>query len=60
MRPLKESDRRAGLPSLVAEIQMVSARIVKINGLLDEPLPQYPGVEIHRALGIVADKRDVV
>ena len=60
VRPLEKRNGRAGLPGLVPEIQMIAARIVKVHGLLHEPLAEHARIEIHRALGVGADEGDVV
>ena len=60
VRPGKEGEDRAGRSSIVAEIKMVGARVVEINGALDEAEAQNIGVEIQIPLRIGSDGSDVV
>ena len=60
MRPLEESNRRAGLAGLISEVEMICAGIIEIDRLFNESQSQHLRVKIHRALGVVADECDVM
>ena len=60
MRPGEEGQDRAGPPGLVAVVEVVGAGIVEVDGLLDEPQAERPGVEVDVAAGVAGDRRDVV
>ena len=49
-----------GFPSRVAKIEMVSRRIVEVDGALDEPHAEHAGVEIEILLRIAGDRRDMM
>jgi hypothetical protein len=64
-RPFEVGDGRARPAGLSAEmlggeIEMVAARIVEVDGLLDQAQTKNACVEVYRSLGIVADKGDVM
>ena len=59
-RPLEEGDGGAWRAALVAEVEMVAARIVEVDRLLDQPQPQHARVEIDRALRVHAHNGYVV
>ena len=48
------------MPGLVAVIEMVGARVVEVDGRLDEPQPEHAGVEVDGAGRIARKRCDVV
>ena len=60
MGPGEEGQDGAGPPGLVAEIEVIGAGIVEVDGLLDEPQAERPGVEVAVAAGVAGDRGDVV
>ena len=56
----EEGEDRAGTAVRVAEIEVVGAGIVEIDGELDQAEPEDAGVEIDAALGVGRDRGDVV
>ena len=60
MLPGKERHRRAGRADLVAVVEMIDARVVEVDGALDEAQAQHLGVEVDVALRRAADRRDMV
>ena len=56
----KERQRRPGRADGVAVVQMISARIVEIDGLLDEAHAEHTRVESHVLGRIAADRGDMV
>ena len=50
--PLKEGDDRARVADLVTEVEVVAAGVIKVDGLLDQALPQDTGIKIDILLGI--------
>ena len=56
----EEGEDRAGPAAGVAEIEVVGAGIVEIDGELDQAEPEDAGVEIDAALGVGRDRGDVV
>src|SRR5271169_6769909 len=52
MRPGKEREDGPGAPGVIAEIKVVSSRIVEVYGLLDETQTQYIGVEVQVTLRV--------
>src|SRR5436190_19968827 len=59
-RPGKESQDRSRRSNSIAKIKMISARIIKIHGLLDQPKAEYLGVKIDIALGISRNRGNVM
>src|SRR5947209_3071392 len=51
-RPLKEGDDRARMARLVAEVEVVAARVIKVDGLFHEALTKDLCVEVDGALGV--------
>ena len=60
MLPGEESQDRARRADLVAEVEMLGAGIVKIDGSLDQALSQQFVIEIYVGLGIASNGRYVV
>ena len=60
MLPGEEGEDGAGIAGLVAIIEVIGARIVEIDGLLDEAQPQHAGIEVEVARGRTGDGRDVM
>src|ERR1041385_1344409 len=58
--PREEGQDAAGCAGLVAEVEVVSLRIVEVHCALDEPEAEPAGVEIERALRIARDRGDVM
>ena len=58
--PREEGHRRAGRAGRRAVVEVIDARVVEIDGLLDEAQPQHLGVEVEVALRRAADRGDVV
>ena len=52
--------RLDGLPCLVAVVQVVASRVVEVDGLLDQPLTQRAGVEVHVGLWVSGDGSHMV
>ena len=59
-RVLEEGDVGARRAVLVGVEQVVDARIVLVDGLLDQPEAQHPRVEVDVAGSVTGDQRDVV
>src|SRR5437764_5087047 len=57
---LEERQVRARVPLLVRVEQVINARVVLVDGLLDESQPEYPRIEVHVSLAVLGDRRDVV
>src|SRR5262245_44539046 len=55
--PGKESQNRPGLSGLVAVIQVVARRVIKIDRKLHQAKAKHSGVEIHILLGIPTNRR---
>src|SRR5262245_13502899 len=60
MRPREECKNRAGMARLIAEIEMIGAGIVEIDGLLDESQNQYAGVDIKIAIRADVDRGHMI
>src|SRR5262249_27223065 len=60
MIPDEKRQCRAGRADLVAVIEMPAARIVEIDGALDEPQPQHAGIERDMPPRISGNAGDVV
>lgn len=60
MRPWEECQDRARFAGLVAIIEMISLRIVEVDGLLDQAKSEGPRVEIDIAARRTRDRRDMV
>jgi hypothetical protein len=45
---------------MIAKVEMIGARVVKIDGFLHEAQPQHTRVKVDGVLGIVNNNRDVV
>src|SRR6185295_1039918 len=58
--PGKEGENAARTSRLVAEIEVIGRGIVEVDGALDQPQPEDPGVEIEISLGIAGDAGYVV
>src|SRR5262249_15021036 len=46
--------------ALVAEVEMIRARIVEVDGQLHQPQAHHLGIEVERPLRVAGDRRDVV
>ena len=44
----------------VTVVEVIGARVVEVDGLLDEPEPQHARVEVHVAARVAGDRRHVV
>jgi hypothetical protein len=60
IRPGKERENAALTTLLITEVEVVSGRVVEVDGTLDEPEAEDAGVEIKISLGIARDTGDVV
>ena len=60
MLPGEEGEDGAGVPDLVAVIEMIGAGIVEIDRLLDETQPERAGIELIVSQGVTCDGRDVM
>jgi hypothetical protein len=58
--PREEGEDRAGRAGRVAEVEVVGAGVVEVDGLLDQAQAEDAGVEVDGALGVAADRGDVV
>ena len=58
--PGEEGQDRAGLAGLVAVIEVIGAWIVEVDGLLDQPQAERPGVEIEVPARGARDAGDVM
>jgi hypothetical protein len=52
VRPLEEGQQRARAADGIAEVQVVRAGIVEVDGALYQPQPQHVAVEVQRALRV--------
>ena len=59
-RPRKEREDGAGVPNAIAVIEVVSCRIVEVDGELDEPESDEAGIEIDIGLRLAGDGGDVM
>src|SRR5438552_17865738 len=59
-RPGKECENRSRRAAVVAEIKMITSRIVEIDCALDETQPEKADIEIKIVLGIAGDRRHVM
>lgn len=60
IRPREESKDRSRRPGRIAEVEVITSRIVKINGSLHEPHPEQSDIEVEIALWIGSDRGDVM
>src|SRR3954447_18100709 len=60
MLPGEERQDRAGLARLIAIVEAVGARIIEVDGLLDQPQSEDAGVEVEVAACGTCDRRHVV
>jgi hypothetical protein len=60
VRVLHEGHDRARRGVVVAEIEVPRARVILVDGLLEQPQAQQVAVEAHSALEVATDRRDVV
>jgi hypothetical protein len=60
MLPRKEGQDRAGVADLVAIIEMVGARIVEVDRLLDEAEPEGARIEIQVTPGVAGNRGHVM
>src|SRR5581483_3936278 len=51
-RPGKERHDRTGCTYFIAIVEMIGAGVIKVDGLLDQALPQDTGIKIDILLGI--------
>ena len=58
--PLEERDRRAGSALLVAEVEVIRARVVEVDRLLHEAQPEHGRVEVDGPLRVQRADGDVV
>ena len=59
-RVLEEGDVRARVAALVGVEEVVDGRVVLVDRLLDEPQPEYAGVELDVPWRVRGDRGDVV
>jgi hypothetical protein len=59
-RVFEERDVAAGAAALVRVEEVVDRRVVLVDGLLDEPQPERPGVELDVARCVAGDGGDVM
>src|SRR5277367_6172489 len=60
VRPGKEGKDGAGGSGVVSEIEMVGARVIEVDGALDEAQAENIGIEVQITLRIGGDSGDVV
>src|SRR5580658_5441270 len=60
MLPREEREDRSRMSDLVAVIQVVGPRIIKVDRLLDEAQPERTGVEVEIAVGPSRDSGHVM
>ena len=60
MAPREKGENRAGITLAVAEVEVISAGVVEVDGLLHQPQPKNAGVEIDVLLRIGGDGGNVV
>ncbi len=58
--PLEEGDHGACTPRFIGEVQVVAARIVKVDRRFDESKTENAGVEVDRALRVAGNEGDVM
>src|SRR6185312_12266935 len=58
--PREEGQHRSRRSLLISKVEMVGARIIEIDGLLDEPESKDRSVEIEIAAGVSRDGRNVM
>src|SRR6266849_3930134 len=59
-RPGEECQDRPWRPSRIAKVEMISARIIEIDGALDQPQPEQSDIKIEVALRITGDGGNVM
>ena len=59
-RPGKKSENRSRGAAIIAEVEMVRSRIVKIDGTLHETQTEKPDIKIEIPLRIAGDRSDVM
>src|SRR5438105_3726442 len=60
MRPGEKRQNGSRRATVIAEVKMVSARIIEVDRALDEPQPKQPDIEVKVALRIARDGRDMM
>ena len=60
MLPGEEREDGAGRALLVAEVEVVGARVVEVDGALEKAQAQDLGVEVEIAPGVARNGRDMV
>jgi hypothetical protein len=58
--PREEGDVGAGRPLAVAEVEVIGAGVVVVDGALDESQPEGLRIELRVAFGVTGDSGDVV